>query len=276
MLVRGDRAVKRGRHRPSCTRLPARQAEGADVLRVCRIAPIGHYHRLALAPSIGGRHVPAARQISDAGLAFPPHLVRVAEAPHLSRQRRVADIRDIPDLIPRGGASLNVTQEVHAARHALWQVGTQAHAHRLRLASCCWDRNMEFLDRPRRVGGIDDDYSVQLHRAARFQRIRLAAAMRAGERNRPSIRVDDDIRLVGRTPLQVDVSHTAHVLLFAALSDAAMVVVCGGPPGAEDHQHAHYQRSASCEKSRHGDSPSHVLRMVDLGAGAPIAPALRR
>src|SRR5216683_3422529 len=33
MLVGGDRAVKRSRHRSSSIRLPARQAEGADVSR---------------------------------------------------------------------------------------------------------------------------------------------------------------------------------------------------------------------------------------------------
>src|SRR2546430_3933049 len=102
--------------------------------------------------------------------------MRVAKAPHLSHQRRVADVSHIPDLIPRGAASLNVAHEINAARCALWQVGTQAHAHRLRLASRDRDRNMEFLYRPIRIRGVDDYDSVLLDDAA-FQRIGLAAAV---------------------------------------------------------------------------------------------------
>src|SRR5258708_17858907 len=98
---------------------------------------------------------------------------------------------------------------------------------------------MGLLYWPRRVGGIDDDYSVQFHRAARFEGIGLAAAMRARERNRPSIRIDDHVRLVGRTPLQVDVSHPTHVLLFAALTDAA-IVLC-----------QHLSRHHRCDSYRH-------------------------
>src|SRR5882672_6258434 len=149
--------------------------------------------------------------------------MRVAKAPHFSRQRGVADISHIPDLIPRGAASLNIAQEVHVTGDALWQVGTQAHAHRLRLTSRDWDRNMEFLYRLLRIGSVDDHYSVLFDDAA-FERIGLAAAMRARERNRPSIRIHDDVRLVGRAPLQVDVADPAYVLLLAALADAVLVV----------------------------------------------------
>src|SRR5204862_6878684 len=51
MLVRGDGTVKRGGSRSGCTWLPARQSEGADVMRVRRLATIDDRHRLVLTPA---------------------------------------------------------------------------------------------------------------------------------------------------------------------------------------------------------------------------------
>src|SRR5205823_11697768 len=90
--------------------------------------------------------------------------------------------------------------------------------------ACDRDRDMEQLDRLRRIGRVDDHRSVELLRATRLQRILRAAPMGARERDGPSIGINDDVRLVRIAPLQVDVSHAAHVLLLAALADAMTVV----------------------------------------------------
>ena len=269
--------MKRGGSRSGCTWLPARQSEGADVMRVRRIAPIDDDHRLALAPE--RRHVLAARQVSDAGIAFPPHLMRVAKPPHFSRQRGVADISHIPDLIPRGAAPLNIAQEVHVAWDALRQVGTQAHAHRLRLTSRDWNRNMEFLDRLLRIGSVDDYYSVLLDGAA-FQRIGLAAAVRAGERDRLSVRIHDDVRLVRRAPLQVDVTDPAHVLLLAALADAAVVVGerrtrRDGECAQDSRIQSILRRPSSTSWCQHGSSSCDSGRQVPSPANSVVSGFLK-
>ena len=81
------------------------------------------------------------------------------------------------------------------------------------------------LHRILRIGDVDDHRSVRLIRIA-VQRVRQESkarpghrniAVRARERNQPSIRVLNDIRLVGRPPLQVGMPHAPHVLLLAAL-----------------------------------------------------------
>ena len=105
------------------------------------------------------------------------------------------------------------------ARHPARQLRAQTHARHLRLASGNRDRNMELLDGPLGIGDVDDHRAIELDRAAGLQRVRLAAAMRTGERDRSPIRIHDYVRLVGRAPLQVDVSHPSHVVLLAALAD---------------------------------------------------------
>jgi hypothetical protein len=49
--------------------------------------------------------------------------------------------------------------------------------------------------------------------------------MRAHERDRPSIGIDDEVGLVGRTPLQVDVPDPPHIPLLATLADVASAIV---------------------------------------------------
>src|SRR3972149_215100 len=123
MLESADRAVEDGRCRSGSIRLPTRQPEGADVQRrrrVGRIAPVIDEHRLAYAPSVGGRHVSAARQISDTALALPPELVRVADGPQRTHQRGSGDVRYIPDFVTGDGdaAALDVAHHVDVAGRA--------------------------------------------------------------------------------------------------------------------------------------------------------------
>src|SRR5262249_25117397 len=98
-------------------------------------------------------------------------------------------------------------------------------AHHLRLASIGRDRNMSRLLWIRRIGYVDDHRSVPLIGIV-VQRVRQKRKARPGYRNivvraregnESSIRVLDDIRLVGRPPLQVGMPHATHVLLLAAL-----------------------------------------------------------
>ena len=168
MLERGDRAVQRIGNRSRPRRLPARQAERADIdwwLSIMRITPVIDQHCLRLAPQ--GRTcwrdgcVLAARHIRDAGAALPPVLVRRANGPEGLEKHGRRDIGHVILLVPGGGASLNVAQKVDLARRAAWQHGTQAHAHHLRLASG-WRRYEGLLDRVRRIGDVDDHRAVVL------------------------------------------------------------------------------------------------------------------
>jgi len=88
----------------------------------------------------------------------------------------------------------------------------------LRLETGIWN----FLYRPR-GSCIDDNYSVSSTGLPGFSGLGLLPPCVPRTRC-PSIRVHDDVRLVRRAPLEVDVADPAHVLLLAALADAAVVV----------------------------------------------------
>ena len=224
--------MKRGRYSSGPVRLRPDQAERTDVFRVTgddrgqaspdcrrRIAPVIDDHRLALAPSIGRRHVPTARHIGETALALPPELVRVANALQGCHWQRLLDIGHVPDLVSRllGGISLDVAQQVDVAGHPAGQLGAEAHARHLRLTSLDGDRNMEGLLRPLRIGDVDDHRAVRLQRAA-LERVGLDATVRAHERDGLAIRIDDDVRLVRGPELQIDVADPFHVFLLAALA----------------------------------------------------------
>src|SRR6266704_5987729 len=129
MLVRGDRAMKRGGHWSSSARLSARQPVSAEVnRRRSRIFPIDDEHGLPLFPFVGGS---AARHIGDTGIALPPELVRVANTRECRQLHGGADISHVPRFI----SGVEVAQQIDVARYTLRQILTRAHAHHLRVAS---------------------------------------------------------------------------------------------------------------------------------------------
>ena len=238
MLERRDRPVKRVGHSSGSSRLRTDQAVRADVCRVRRVyrghgaghcggrmAPVVDDHRLGGSPE--GRRRLATRHVGDPGRALPPELVRAANAGQRGHRRGVPRVGHIPDLVARSlrRVPLDVAQEVDVAVDAARQVGAEAHARHLCLTSRDRDRDMGCLHRSIRTGDVDDHRAVRLHRGADLERVGPAAAVRARERDRPFIRIDDDVRLVRRPPLQIDVSHPTHVSLFAALADAGTAIV---------------------------------------------------
>src|SRR6185436_17695852 len=84
---------------------------------------------------------------------------------------------------------------------------------------------MEPLHWVLRIGDVNDHRSVGLRYVAVQRILDLASrhavqvwcGMQARERDHPSIRILDEIRLVGPATLQADVSHEFHVPLLAAL-----------------------------------------------------------
>ena len=222
MLERADRAVERGRIPGRCRSgcPPAGRTSGCISASAGSLQSADH-HRLALPPALSGGcgHVLAAGHVGDAGLALPPELVRVADAAHRAHQLRGGHVGHVPGLVTRARAPLDVAQQVDLAG---LPPGRCEPRHMRAICACPPGdryRDVELLDRLLRIGDVDDHRAVQFHRAARLQRIGLAAAVRADEGDRPSVRIDDHVRLVRRSPLEVDVSYPAHVLLFAALAD---------------------------------------------------------
>ncbi len=229
MLVRGDRAMERWRHRARRARLGARQAERADVDgRGIRILPVVYEQRLRLSPQRGS--ILAARCEHEAGVAFPPLLVRGADADQRGGHDRRAHIGHVPDLIAGRSAALDIALQVHLlVIRIAGELRTEAHACHLRLTAGR-RRDQRFLDRVAWIGDVDDHRAVVLAGAA-VQRIRQEprgaagdpsgyggdAAVHPHEQDSPSVGVLDHVRLIGRTALQVRMSQPVHVHFFVAL-----------------------------------------------------------
>src|SRR5436190_20946180 len=74
--------------------------------------------------------------------------------------------------------------------------------------------------------------------------------MGPGERDRPSIRIDDHVGLVRRPALQIDVPDAAHVALLTALADS-LVVVRPRLPGDDCHDPPCDYGKSSTSRDRH-------------------------
>src|SRR3954470_7819651 len=93
-----DRPMQLGRHRAGGARLLTRQAEIADLHRLRRIAEIVDFGHALDAPA---RHT--RDDVGNAGVAFPPALVRVAiVAADRGDPHRIGAIGDVPDFVALG------------------------------------------------------------------------------------------------------------------------------------------------------------------------------
>ena len=193
--------------------LRAHHAEVADVYRLCRIAQVVDLEVIAAHPSflrvVGD-------EIRDAGVAFPPALVRAGQVVddrcQLARLRRH---RDIPDFMC---AATKRAQQVPLAFHAARQRVAAADAHHLRSAGApvFTGGNVREVFRVRGVGHVDD------RRAAHFQfpgeRIheRLLVVVVTDVGDLPAVLADDE-RLVGGSSLEVVMANSLHVPLRRAI-----------------------------------------------------------
>ena len=89
-----DRPVQFGRHRAGRAGLLAGQAEIADLHGMRGIAEIVDLRHAPGAPVRRARH-----EKGNAGVAFPPVLVRVLQAADPRDQHRIGGIGDVPDLM---------------------------------------------------------------------------------------------------------------------------------------------------------------------------------
>ena len=122
-----DRPVQFGRHRAGRARLLAGQAEVADLHGMRGIAEVVDLRHAAGAPVRRARH-----QIGDAGVAFPPALVRVLQAAEPRDQHGIGGIGDVPDLMRLAAEG---AQHVDRVGIALGQCLAVADAHHLRAAA---------------------------------------------------------------------------------------------------------------------------------------------
>ena len=129
--------------------------------RIAEVIDLGH------APHPPALH--AGNEIGDAGVAFPPALVRVLQAhDDLGEQRGLGRIGDIPDFMATAAED---AQHVGLAGVALGQRLAVADAHHLRAAFLvvAWEPgDMGEVFRLRRVGYVDDRGAVELGLAGQF------------------------------------------------------------------------------------------------------------
>ena len=95
-------------------RLLSRQAEFADLNRLCRIAEIIDLSHAADAPA---RY--AGYEKGDTGLALPPALMGIFEAVEAGYQFRIRWIGDVPDLVRRAAKG---AQQIDRARITFRQI----------------------------------------------------------------------------------------------------------------------------------------------------------
>src|SRR5207244_1569718 len=121
-----DAAMQFSRYRAGCARLLARQAEVTDVYGLGRIAEVIDLRHATHAPARN-----AGDEICNAGVAFPPVLVRVAPAFQPRQQLGVYRVAYVPDLVR---LSAEHAQHVGLRLVGIRQGGAVAHAHHLRAA----------------------------------------------------------------------------------------------------------------------------------------------
>ena len=153
-----DHAVQIGRHRAGRAGLLADQAEVADFHRLRRIAEIEHLGHAARRASLH-----AGDEVGDAGVAFPPALVRVLEVPaHARDEARACRIGDVPDLV---ALAAERAQQIDLVGIALRQRLAVADAHHLRRRPArkpFLAGNVGEVFRLRRIGHVDDRGAVEL------------------------------------------------------------------------------------------------------------------
>ena len=263
-----DRPVQVRRHGAGRARLLADQPEVADLHRLGRIAEV-----VELRHALGAPILRAADQEGDAGVAFPPALVRVAQAVEPRDQHRLGGIGDVPDLVR---LAAEAAQHVDGGLVALGKDAAVAHPHHLRAAVLVLARragDVTQVFRRGRVGDVDDRGAVGLglagHRIERRRDVVGAAVM--ADIGDPALALLVDGRLVGAARLKVAPAEQLHVGGFGRV--AHFLLLCG-----RAHRH---EREADRQPyvPLHAFSPGYgpIIRLQPSGRPAVgIAEKLRR
>ena len=179
------------------------------------------------------RHSPGAParragdEIGNAGVAFPPALVRVVQPIDANDEMGVRRIGDVPDLVR---LTAERAQQVDRRGVALGQRPAVAHAHHLRAALLvvslqAWKVMQIF--RLRRVGHVEDRGSAELRGAG--QRIdRLGHGVGAAvvtDIGDEALALSMDGRLIGAARLKIVVADEPQVARFRRVSD--LLHLCG-------------------------------------------------
>ena len=187
--------------------LRAYHAEVADVHRLCRIAQVVDLQVIAARP-------PFLRvvgdEIRDAGVAFPPALVRAGEV--VDDRRQLARLRrhgDIPDFMC---ATAKRPQQVPLALDASRQRVAAADADHLRPASLpvLTSGNVREVFGVRRVGHVDDRRAVHFEFPGQRIHERFLVVVVTDVGDLPAVLIDDE-RLVGGSSLEVVMANGFHV-----------------------------------------------------------------
>ena len=213
---RRDRAVQVGRHCAGRARLMTGEPEVANLPRVRRIAEVVDLQHALRAPA---RH--AGNEEADAGVAFPPALVRVPviaadPADELGRRR----VGHVPDFMRRGS---ECAQQVDRGRIAFGQSLAVAGAHHLRASgfrSALLARNMREISGLRRIGDVHDRCAVEFTLAGqRVHRLRHVARAVMADIGDVALALLVNDRLIGAARLQIVEADEPHVFGLRRIGD---------------------------------------------------------
>ncbi len=233
-----------GRHRAGRAGFLAGKAEIADLLRVCRIGEIVDLRHAARSPVRCARH-----QEGNAGVAFPPALVRVLQSSDARDQHRIGGIGDVPDLMRLAAEG---PQHVDRVAIALRQGLAVADPYHLRAACLVFAflaRKVAQISGLRGIGDVDDRGAVRLRLAGlRIDRRRdVVAATVMADIGDPAVALMMDGRLIAAARLQVVGSDQPHVESFRRRADHLLLRKSGAgackkndrEPGCEFKATAH-------------------------------------
>ena len=158
----------------------------------------------------------AGDQEGDAGVAFPPVLVRVLQPAESRDQLGIGGIGDVPDLMRLAAEG---AQHVDRALVALGQLAAVAHPYHLRaarLVGAFGAGNVLEIFGVAGIGDVDDRGAIRLrlagHRVERFRDVLGAAVM--ADIGDPTAALLVDGRLVSRARLQIAPAEQLHVRGF--------------------------------------------------------------
>ena len=223
-----NRPVQFGRHRAGGARLLTGQAEIPDLDGMRGIAEVVDLGHAARAPVRRARD-----QKGNAGVAFPPALVGILQAPDPRDQNRICGIGDIPDFMRFAAEG---AQHVNRVAIALGQRLAVADAHHLRTASLIFSFlawNVAQISGLRGIGDVDDRGAVRLgfsgQRIDRRRNIVGPAVM--SDIGNPAVALMMDGRLVGAARLQIVVADQPHVGGFGRRTDHLLLGIGASTAG---------------------------------------------